>query len=516
MVRVRFAPSPTGPLHIGGVRTALFNYLFAKRHQGEFLLRIEDTDQNRYVPGAEGYIISSLAWCGIEFDYGPHLGGPDAPYRQSERKTIYRQYAEQLIENGSAYYAFDSEAELEVMRQKLEAAGVKSPQYNAVVRGSMKNSLTLPASEVSQRIKNQEPYVIRLKIPRKEEIRFHDEIRGWVIVHSSQIDDKILLKSDEMPTYHLANVVDDHLMRITHVIRGEEWLPSTPLHILLYRAFGWEATMPKFAHLPLLLKPDGNGKLSKRDGDRLGFPVFPLTWKDPETGEVSSGYREAGYLPEAFINFLALLGWNPGNDHEIMNKEKLIELFSLERVGKSGTKFDQHKAAWFNQTYLRALPESKLLQYVKPILLEHHYNLPDDQTLIRILNLLKERVSKIPEFATQGSYFFNTPQVYDKQLVIIKWTPEARLFIENIIRSWEQNTDWRSDILHQISQQVAENQGIQIGKVLQVFRLALTGSSSGPALFDIAELIGQENCLKNLRLALEKLPTINYTNQQNL
>ncbi|MCZ2356248.1 MAG: glutamate--tRNA ligase [Bacteroidia bacterium] len=513
MVRVRFAPSPTGPLHIGGVRTALFNYLFAKKHHGDFLLRIEDTDQNRYVPGAEEYIIKSLAWCGIEFDYGPHLGGPDAPYRQSERKAIYRQYAEQLVTNGTAYYAFDTEADLEIMRQKLEAAGVKSPQYNAVVRSSMKNSLTLPAGEVKQRIENQEPYVIRLKVPRKEEIRFHDEIRGWVVVHSSQIDDKVLLKSDGMPTYHLANVVDDHLMHITHVIRGEEWLPSTPLHILLYRAFGWEETMPKFAHLPLLLKPDGNGKLSKRDGDRLGFPVFPLTWKDPETGEISSGYKEAGYLPEAFINFLALLGWNPGNDHEVMSKEKLIELFSLERVGKSGTKFDQHKAAWFNQTYLRALSDENLLQNVKPILLEHNYSLPDDFTLIKILNLLKERVTKIPEFATIGDYFFKPIQNYDAQVISKKWNPESRLFIENIITAWKDVSDWHSETLHKVAQEVAEKQGVQIGKVLQIFRLALTGSASGPALFEISELLGKDTCLRNLQHTLNTLPTVGFSNQ---
>ncbi|MDQ3291300.1 MAG: glutamate--tRNA ligase, partial [Bacteroidota bacterium] len=330
-VRVRFAPSPTGPLHIGGVRTALYNYLFAKKMGGKMLLRIEDTDQNRFVPGAEDYIFESLAWCGIKLDESPLTGGPHAPYRQSERKPMYMQYAMQLIEAGHAYYAFDTAEELDAMRERLKAAKVTTPQYNAITRNTMKNSLTLPEDEVKRRLESGEPYVIRLKVPRKEEIRLKDLIRGWVVVHSSAIDDKVLMKSDGMPTYHLANIVDDHLMEITHVIRGEEWLPSAPLHVLLYRYLGWESTMPEFAHLPLLLKPDGNGKLSKRDGDKLGFPVFPLQWIDPFTGEKSSGYRESGYLPEAFINFLAFLGWNPGTQQELFTMDELAEAFTIDR-----------------------------------------------------------------------------------------------------------------------------------------------------------------------------------------
>ncbi|MDQ4142029.1 MAG: glutamate--tRNA ligase, partial [Bacteroidota bacterium] len=371
-VRVRFAPSPTGPLHIGGVRTALYNYLFAKKMGGKMLLRIEDTDQNRFVPGAEDYIFESLAWCGIQLDESPLNGGPHAPYRQSERKPIYMQYAMQLIEAGHAYYAFDTAEELDAMRERLKAAKVTTPQYNAITRNTMKNSLTLPEDEVKRRLESGEPYVIRLKVPRKEEIRLKDLIRGWVVVHSSAIDDKVLMKSDGMPTYHLANIVDDHLMEITHVIRGEEWLPSAPLHVLLYRYLGWESTMPEFAHLPLLLKPDGNGKLSKRDGDKLGFPVFPLQWTDPFTGEKSSGYRESGYLPEAFVNFLAFLGWNPGTQQELFTMEELAEAFTIDRIGKSGTRFDINKARWYNEQYLRAKPDEELAQYLITALTEHN------------------------------------------------------------------------------------------------------------------------------------------------
>ena len=353
-VRVRFAPSPTGPLHIGGVRTALYNYLLARKHGGTMILRIEDTDQNRFVPGAEQYILQSLKWVGIEIDEGPEQGGPHAPYRQSERKPMYAQYAYDLVERGLAYYAFDTEQELEEMRKRLEASKMQ-PAYDAVSRMSMKNSLTLPADEVQARLANGDPFVIRIKLPRKEEVRFHDVIRGWVVVNTSTMDDKVLLKGDGMPTYHLANVVDDYLMQISHVIRGEEWLPSAPLHVMLYRYLGWESVMPQFAHLPLLLEPEGNGKLSKRDGDRLGFPVFALEWKDPKTDEISSGYRESGYFPEAVANMLALLGWHPSGNQEIFSMEELIESFSLERVSKAGAKFDVNKAFWFNHQYLLAM-----------------------------------------------------------------------------------------------------------------------------------------------------------------
>ena len=348
-VRVRFAPSPTGALHIGGVRTALYNYLLARKHGGKMLLRIEDTDQTRYVPGAEEYIIQALKWVGIEIDEGLGVGGPHAPYRQSERKPMYMQYAEKLVADGNAYYAFDTEEELEAMRERLKKAGVATPQYNSITRTQMRNSVSLSESEVKALLKDGVPYVIRLKVPRKEEVRLNDLIRGWVMVHSSQIDDKVLMKSDGMPTYHLANVVDDYLMKISHVIRGEEWLPSAPLHVLLYKFLGWEDDMPQFAHLPLLLKPNGDGKLSKRDADQMGFPIFPLDWADPNTKEKAIGFREAGYLPEALVNFLAFLGWNPGTTQEIFSIQELIEAFSIERIGKAGAKFDIHKAQWFNQ-----------------------------------------------------------------------------------------------------------------------------------------------------------------------
>ena len=364
-VRVRFAPSPTGPLHIGGVRTALYNYLLARKHGGTMILRIEDTDQNRFVPGAEQYIVESLKWVGIEFDEGVEQGGPHAPYRQSERKPMYAQYAYEMIDKGLAYYAFDTEEDLDQMRKRLEASKMQ-PAYDSVSRMSMKNSLTLPADEVKARLDRGDNFVIRIKLPRKEEVRFHDVIRGWVVVNTSTMDDKVLLKGDGMPTYHLANVVDDYLMGISHVIRGEEWLPSAPLHVMLYRYLGWEEVMPQFAHLPLLLKPEGNGKLSKRDGDRLGFPVFPLQWTDPKTQEVSSGYREGGYYPEAVANMLALLGWHPSGNQELFSMEELIAEFSLERVSKSGAKFDVQKALWFNQQYLQRKPLHEQYELLKP------------------------------------------------------------------------------------------------------------------------------------------------------
>jgi len=391
-VRVRFAPSPTGPLHMGGVRTALYNYLFAKKHGGDFLLRIEDTDQTSYVKGAEDYILEALKWSGLTIDEGVGVGGEYGPYRQSERKEagIYKKYVDQLLASGHAYYAFDTPEELEEMRENLKKAGVAAPQYNINTRNSMKNSLSLSAEEVQKRLDNNEPYVVRIKIPRNEEVKFKDLIRGWVVVQTTNLDDKVLYKSDGMPTYHMANIVDDYLMKITHVIRGEEWLPSGPLHVLLYQYLGWEEVMPQFAHLPLILKPDGNGKLSKRDGDRLGFPVFPIQWTSPE-GEISSGYRESGYFPDAFINMLALLGWNPGTTQEIFSMEELIQAFSLEKVGKSGSKFDPEKTRWFNAQYLRNKSNEELAAFVKPLVAEKGFAMPSDSFLSQYCGLMKER-----------------------------------------------------------------------------------------------------------------------------
>jgi len=433
-VRVRFAPSPTGPLHIGGVRTALYNYLFAKKHNGTFILRIEDTDQNRFVPGAEDYIQEALAWCGIEVEEGIRQGGPHAPYRQSERKPMYRQFAEKLVESGHAYYAFDTSEELEAMRKRLEAAKVAAPQYNAVTRSTMKNSLTLSEDDVKKRMESGEQYVIRMKIPRNEEIRFHDIIRGWVVVHTQSLDDKVLFKSDGMPTYHLANVVDDYLMKITHVIRGEEWLPSAPLHVLLYRSFGWEDVMPQFAHLPLLLRPDGNGKLSKRDGDRLGFPVFPLDWKDPATGEQSSGYRERGYFPDAVVNLLAFLGWNPGTTQELFSMEELIQAFSLERVSKHGAKFDPDKAKWYNQQYLRKRTDTELAESFMPIVKSKGVtgDLASEYYVERVCTLIKEKAHFVNEFWDLGSFFFFAPEAYDNGVIQKKWKDNVPAFFAKL------------------------------------------------------------------------------------
>lgn len=504
-VTVRFAPSPTGGLHIGGVRTALYNYLFAKKHNGRFILRIEDTDQTRYVEGAEQYIIDSLKWCGIEFNEGVHLGGPFTPYRQSERKALYAEYAKKLIENGTAYYAFDTPEDLDAMRARLEASGVKSPQYNSITRTMMKNSLTLPQEEVQKRLDAGEPYVIRLKVPRKEEVRFHDEVRGWVVIHSSQVDDKVLMKSDGMPTYHMANVIDDHTMEVTHVIRGEEWLSSTPLHVLLYRSFGWEDTMPKFAHLPLILKPEGTGKLSKRDADK--FPQFPLEWTDAE-GKTFKGFRELGYLPEALINFLALLGWNPGGDEEIMDMDRLIEAFSLERIGKSGTKYDLAKADWFNQIYLRNKPESELLEPVKTELNKAGLEIPCEEYLLKAIALLKDRVTFVREFAQHGKYFFAAPHEFDAEMQKNKWNDKCPEWMLGIATKFETLEVWKHAEMDAAFKAWAAEAGIGAGKVLPAFRLAVTGMAFGPSTFDVAELIGKDETLSRLRYAAENLKTI--------
>ena len=416
-VRVRFAPSPTGPLHIGGVRTALYNYLFAKKHNGNLILRIEDTDQSRYVDGAEEYIVNSLQWCGIKFDEGPINGGDFGPYKQSQRKDIYKKYAEFLVDNDKAYYAFDTKEELEEMRVRMKKAGVASPQYNSITRESMHNSISLSEDEVQKRIKENQKYVIRLKIPRNEEVKINDLVRGWVVVNTNNIDDKVIFKSDGMPTYHLANVVDDYLMKITHVIRGEEWLPSAPLHVLLYKYLGWESKQPKFAHLPLILKPDGNGKLSKRDGDRLGFPVFPLNWTNPETKEISLGYKEGGYFPEAFINMLAFLGWNPGTPQELFSLNELCKTFSLERVGRSGAKFDFDKTKWYNQQYLRSKTKTELAETLQVLLKENNIN-ADINYVANVCEQLKERATFVKDMWDEGKYFFQQPRLYDEKTIL--------------------------------------------------------------------------------------------------
>ncbi|UOQ75438.1 glutamate--tRNA ligase [Hymenobacter sp. 5516J-16] len=508
-VRVRFAPSPTGPLHIGGVRTALYNYLLARKLGGKMLLRIEDTDQNRFVPGAEDYIRQSLEWCGIELDESPWNGGPHAPYRQSERKPMYRQYAQQLIDSGHAYYAFDTPEELDAMRARLTAAKVPNPQYNSITRAQMRNSLTLPAEEVKQLLEAGEQYVIRLKVPRKEEVRFNDLIRGWVVVHSSSIDDKVLMKSDGMPTYHLANIVDDHLMEITHVIRGEEWLPSAPLHVLLYRYLGWETTMPNFAHLPLLLKPDGTGKLSKRDGDRLGFPVFPLEWhgKDAETGEptVSSGYRESGYLPDAFINFLAFLGWNPGSQQELFTMDELIEAFSIERVSKSPARFDQNKVRWYNEQYLRAKPDAELAQYLTESLQGQGITVPADKAE-QIAALVKERATFPADLAREAQLFFQRPTTYDEQVISKKWNAQVAGALAEFAKQLPTTADATPDGIKALLTQVLEAQGIKIGQVLQALRVAVTGAGAGPDLMHIMSILGTQETAERIEQAVAQLP----------
>ena len=502
-VRVRFAPSPTGPLHIGGVRTALYNYLFAKKHGGDFILRIEDTDQTRYVNGAEDYILESLAWCGISPDEGVGAGGDLGPYRQSERKEagIYKDYAFQLVNEDKAYYAFDTPEELDAMREMAKKAKMPNFQYNAITRTNMKNSLTLSADEVKAKLKAGEPYTIRMKMPRNEEIRFHDEIKGWVVVNTANLDDKVLYKADGMPTYHLANIVDDHLMNISHVIRGEEWLPSAPLHVLLYRAFGWEDTMPKFAHLPLILKPDGNGKLSKRDGDKGGFPVFPLEWHGGE--EVASGYREKGYFPEAHINMLAFLGWNPGTPQEVFSIDELIEAFTLERVGKSGAKFDPDKTKWYNQQYLRSKEDSELGQ----LLAEQIEGEYDVDYLAGVAGMMKERASFVQEM-TEGDYFFNTPGEYDAKTVRKKWKDETASRMQMLIEVYEGVADWNADNLETIFKQFLEEKELGMGAVLPNFRVLVTGKGMGPSMFSIAELLGKEETLTRMKDGIAKVEAL--------
>lgn len=501
-VRVRFAPSPTGPLHIGGVRTALYNYLFAKKYQGKIILRIEDTDQARFVKGAENYIIESLNWCGIKFDESIINKGEYGPYRQSDRKEIYRRYAEKLIEDGNAYYAFDTSEELDQMRSKMKKAGVPSPQYNSITRSNMKNSISLSDDEVKNRLNNDEKYVIRIKMPRNEEVKIHDVIRGWVVVNTNNMDDKVIFKSDGMPTYHLANVVDDYLMKISHVIRGEEWLPSAPLHVLLYRFLGWDKEMPKFAHLPLILKPDGNGKLSKRDGDRLGFPVFPINWINPENGDVSLGYREQGYISEAFINMLSFLGWNPGTTQEIFSMGELIQSFSLDRVGKAGAKFDFDKTKWFNQQYLRAKNKEDLADELQIILKENNIKM-DDGFVASVCNQLKERATFVKDMWIEGGYYFAAPTTYDEKTIRKKWKEDTPRFLSELKTRLENISDFSSVNIEIEFKKYLDDNDLGMGRLLPAFRLALTGLGMGPSLFDVASLLGKNETIKRMELALK-------------
>ncbi len=499
-VRVRFAPSPTGPLHIGGVRTALYNYLFAKKHNGDFILRIEDTDSQRFVPGAEEYIIEAFTWLGLKFDEGTHLGGPYAPYRQSDRKEIYRKYVDILLEKGAAYIAFDSPEELEAKRKTID-----NFQYDASTRSEMRNSLTLSKEEVDSLINAGHQYVVRFKIEANQDVIVNDVIRGEVKYNSSVLDDKVLYKSaDNLPTYHLANIVDDHLMEITHVIRGEEWLPSAPLHVLLYRAFGWEETMPEFAHLPLLLKPEGNGKLSKRDGDRLGFPVFPLEWKDPKTGEVSSGYRESGYLPEAVINFLALLGWNPGNDQEVIPMEELIQLFSLEKCSKSGAKFDYEKGKWFNHQYIQLKSNEDIAKLYYPLLEEKGIDVCLEYTET-VVGLVKERVNFVQELWDQSSFFFEAPVSYDEKVVKKRWKEESPAQLSELVEVLEQIEDFSAHNQEEIVKAWIESKGYHLGNIMNAFRLAIVGESKGPHMFDITATIGKDETISRLNKAIRDI-----------
>ncbi len=503
-VRVRFAPSPTGPLHPGGVRTALFNYFFAKKHGGDFILRVEDTDQTRFVPGAEQFIVESLQWCGIQFDEGVHIGGQYGPYRQSERKPMYRQFAEQLIQNGAAYYAFDTPEELEEMKENLKAAKVASPQYNAITRVNMKNSLTLPQDEVQRRLDSGESYVIRFKMPRNEEVRFKDIVRGWVVFNSGQLDDKVLLKSDGMPTYHLANVVDDYSMKISHVIRGEEWLSSTPLHVLLYKNLGWENEMPEFAHLPLLLKPDGDGKLSKRDGDRLGLPFYAINWTDPETGNTTLGYRETGYLPEAYVNFLALLGWNPGDNREIFSLEELVQEFSIERVNKHGARYDFDKLKWFNQQYLRHLSDVQLSEKVTPILSTQGIN-QTPEFIQEVCRLMKERWSFIQDVWPSTKFFFHDPTTFDEQVVTKKWKDQVPTLIDQIQLGFQTIEHWDAINIENSVKETCAHHGVGTGVVLQALRLTVSGEGAGPAMFEMCALLGKDKVIHRIQNALKIL-----------
>lgn len=499
-VRVRFAPSPTGALHIGGVRTALYNYLFARQHGGDLVFRIEDTDSNRFVPGAEEYIIESFRWLGIKFDEGVSFGGEHGPYRQSERRSIYKKYVDQLLAADKAYIAFDTPEQLEAKR-----AEIQNFQYDARTRGEMNNSLTLPKEEVERRIADGEQYVVRFKVEPGIDVHIDDMIRGHVVIKSDILDDKVLYKSaDELPTYHLANIVDDHLMEITHVIRGEEWLPSAPLHVLLYRAFGWEDTMPTFAHLPLLLKPEGKGKLSKRDGDRLGFPVFPLEWHDPKTGDVSSGYRESGYFPEAVVNFLALLGWNPGTEQELFTLDELVEAFDIHKCSKAGARFDYQKGIWFNHEYMLKKSNEEVANLFAPIVANNGV----DETMERITQvvaMMKDRVNFVKELWPLCSFFFIAPTEYDEKTVKKRWKADSAKVMSELADVLEGIDDFSVEGQEPVVMKWVEEKGYKLGDVMNAFRLTLVGIGKGPGMFDISAFLGKEETLKRIRKAIEVL-----------
>ena len=502
-VRVRFAPSPTGPLHIGGVRTALYNYLFARQHGGDMILRIEDTDSQRFVPGAEQYINESLAWLGIKIDEGVSEGGAYGPYKQSERRDIYREHVKMLLDNGKAYIAFDTPEELDAKRQE-----VANFQYDASTRLSMRNSLSLPKEEVDKLIADGEKYVVRFKIEPGRDVVVNDLIRGKVTINSSVLDDKVLYKSaDDLPTYHLANIVDDHLMLVSHVIRGEEWLPSAPLHVLLYEAFGWADTMPDFVHLPLLLKPDGKGKLSKRDGDRLGFPVFPLEWHDPKSGEISSGYRESGYLPEAVVNFLALLGWNPGDDTEIMSMDELIAKFSLDHCSKSGAKFDFEKGKWFNHKYIQEVPDATLAEMFKPILKENGVKVEDfsDEYITRAVAMVKDRVNFVRDLWDVTRFFFVAPTEYEEKAVKKRWKEDSPAVMTELVEVLRGLEDFSCAAAEPAVLGWITDKGYHMGNVMNAFRLTVVGECKGPHMFDITELIGKEEIVKRVLAGIENI-----------
>ena len=499
-VRVRFAPSPTGPLHIGGVRTALYNYLFARQHGGDLVFRIEDTDSHRFVPGAEDYIIESFRWLGIKFDEGVSFGGNHGPYRQSERRAIYKKYVDQLLADGKAYIAFDTPEQLEAKR-----AEIQNFQYDAKTRMQMTNSLTLPKEEVERRINDGEQYVVRFMVEPGIEVHVDDMIRGDVKIKSDILDDKVLYKSaDELPTYHLANIVDDHLMEITHVIRGEEWLPSAPLHVLLYRAFGWENTMPTFAHLPLLLKPEGKGKLSKRDGDRLGFPVFPLEWHDPKTGDVSSGYRESGYFPEAVVNFLALLGWNPGTEQEMFSLDELVEQFDIHKCSKSGAKFDYQKGIWFNHEYILRKSNEEIADLFAPIVANNGVD-ESMERITQVVAMMKDRVSFVKELWPLCSFFFIAPTEYDQKTVKKRWKEDSAKVMGELAEVLNGIDDFSIEGQEPVVMKWVEDKGYKLGDVMNAFRLALVGIGKGPGMFDISAFLGKEETIKRLQRAIEVL-----------
>ena len=499
-VRVRFAPSPTGALHIGGVRTALYNYLFARKHGGDFVFRIEDTDSSRFVPGAEEYIIESFKWLGIKFDEGVSFGGEHGPYRQSERREIYKVYVKQLLDAGKAYIAFDTPEELEAKRAEIE-----NFQYDARTRGMMRNSLTLPKEEVDALIAAGNQYVVRFKIEPGEAVHVDDLIRGDVKIMSDILDDKVLYKSaDELPTYHLANIVDDHLMEITHVIRGEEWLPSAPLHVLLYKAFGWEDTMPRFAHLPLLLKPEGKGKLSKRDGDRLGFPVFPLEWHDPKTGEISSGFRESGYFPEAVINFLAFLGWNPGTERELYSLDELVELFDISKCSKAGARFDYQKGIWFNHEYILNKSAEEVAVAFAPIVKEHGIDEPMER-IIKVVAMMKDRVNFVHEFWALCSFFFVAPTEYDEKTRKKRWKEDSAAQLTELIDVLESLDDFSLEHQEEVVHKWIEEKEYKMGNIMNAWRLTLVGEGKGPGMFDISAFLGKEETIARMKRAIAEL-----------